>query len=110
MGITVKELKELDKNSYQIIDVRDQIEIAHGAIAGAVAINPEEIENSEKTDASKKLIICCSRGIASNEVAENLREKGFDAESLDGGYMAWLMDRMSEPQKQDKAKDVEQSL
>ncbi len=110
MGISVKELKELDKNSYQIIDVRDQIEIAHGAIAGAVVIKPEEIENSEKTDVSKKLIICCSRGIASNEVAENLREKGFDAESLDGGYMAWLMDRMSEPQKQDKAKDVEQSL
>ena len=110
MGISVKELKELDKNSYQIIDVRDQIEIDHGAIAGAVVIKPEEIENSEKTDVSKKLIICCSRGIASNEVAENLREKGFDAESLDGGYMAWLMDRMSEPQKQDKAKDVEQSL
>ena len=110
MGISVKELKELDKNSYQIIDVRDQIEIDHGAIAGAVVIKPEEIENSEKTDVSKKLIICCSRGIASNEVAENLREKGFDAESLDGGYMAWLMDRMSEPQKQDKAKDAEQSL
>ena len=110
MGISVKELKELDKNSYQIIDVRDQIEIDHGAIAGAVVIKPEEIENSEKTDVSKKLIICCSRGIASNEVAENLREKGFDAESLDGGYMAWIMDRMSEPQKQDKAKDAEQSL
>lgn len=44
------------------------------------------------------------------EVAENSREKGLDAESLDGGYIAWLMDRMSEPQKQDKSKDVEQSL
>ena len=110
MGISVKELKELDKNSYQIIDVRDQIEIAHGAIAGAVAIKPEEIENSEKTDVSKKLIICCSRGIVSNEVVENVREKGLDAESLDGGYIAWLMDRMNEPEEKNKAKDVEQSL
>lgn len=48
MGISVKELKGLDKSSYQIIDIRDQIEIAHGAIAGSIAIKPEEIENSEK--------------------------------------------------------------
>ena len=110
MGISVEEMKKMDESTYQIIDIRSQIEIAHGAIAGAVAIKPEEIENSEKTDVSKKLIICCSRGIVSNEVAENLREKGLDAESLDGGYIAWLMDRMSESQKQDKSKDVEQSL
>ena len=110
MGISVEELKKMDESTYQIIDIRSQTEIDHGAIAGAAAIKPEEIENSEKTDVSKKLIICCSRGIVSNEVAENLREKGLDAESLDGGYIAWLMDMMREPQKQDKAKDAEQSL
>lgn len=110
MGISVKELKELDESIYQIIDIRDQIEIAHGAIAGAIAIKPEEIENSEKIDVSKKLIICCSRGKFSNEVAEDLRQRGLNAESLDGGYIAWIMDIMSEPQEQSKAKDVEQSL
>lgn len=110
MGISVKELKELDESIYQIIDIRDQIEIAHGAIAGAIAIKPEEIENSEIIDVSKKLIICCSRGKFSNEVAEDLRQRGHNAESLDGGYIAWIMDIMSEPQEQSKAKDVEQSL
>lgn len=110
MSITVKELKELDESSYQIIDIRDQIEIAHGPIAGAIAIKPEEIENSEKIDVSKKLIICCSRGKFSVEAAEILKEKGFDAVSLEGGYIAWLMDKMSEPEEQNKAKDVEQSL
>ena len=110
MGISVKELKELDKSSYQIIDIRDQIEIAHGQIAGAIAIKPEEIKSSKKIDVSKKLIICCSRGKFSNEVAEDLRQRGLNAESLDGGYIAWIMDIMSEPQEQSKAKDVEQSL
>ena len=110
MGISVKELKKLNENNYQIIDIRDPIEISHGMIAGAVAIKPEEIEKSKKIDVSKKLIICCSKGKFSNEVAENLRQKGFQAENLDGGYLAWLMDRMSEPQNQNKAKDVEQSL
>ncbi len=110
MSITVKELKKLDKHMYQIIDIRDKTEIAHGAIEGAVAIKSEEIENSEKIDASKKLIICCSRGKFSVEVAEILKEKGFNAVSLEGGYIAWLMDKMSEPEEKDKAKNVEQSL
>ena len=110
MGISLKELKSMNESSYQLIDIRDEIEIAHGKITDAILLKPEEIENSENVDASKKLIICCSRGQVSIEVAENLREKGFDAESLEGGYIAWLMDIMSEPDKQIKAQDVEKSL
>ena len=110
MGISVNELKQLDKNAYQIIDVRDEMEISHGAIPGAVALSAEAIEGSEQIDPSKKLVICCSRGKFSVEVAEHLKELGFDAVSLDGGYIAWLMDIMSEPAEQNKAKDVELSL
>ena len=110
MGISVNELKQLDKNAYQIIDVRDEMEISHGAIPGAVALSAEAIEGSEQIDPSKKLVICCSRGKVSVEVAEHLKELGFDAVSLDGGYIAWLMDIMSEPAEQNKAKDVELSL
>lgn len=110
MGISLEELKNLDKDSYQIIDIRDKAEIGHGAIEGAVALSPEEIEHSEKIDSTKKLVICCSRGKYSIDVAEALREKGLDAVSLDGGYIAWLMDIMSEPEQQNKAGDVEQSL
>ena len=58
----------------------------------------------------KKLVICCSRGKFSVDVAETLREKGLDAVSLEGGYIAWLMDKMSEPEEQNKAEDVEKSL
>lgn len=110
MGISVKELKQLDKNAYQIIDIRDETEISHGAIPGAVVLPAEAIEGSEQIDPSKKLVICCSRGKFSVEVAEHLKEQGLDAVSLDGGYIAWLMDIMSEPAEQNKAKDVELSL
>ena len=110
MGISVNELKQLDKNAYQIIDIRDETEISHGAIPGAVVLPAEAIESSEQIDPSKKLVICCSRGKFSVEVAEHLKELGFDAVSLDGGYIAWLMDIMSEPAEQNKAKDVELSL
>lgn len=30
MEMTIQEVKQLDKNSYQIIDIRDDNEIAHG--------------------------------------------------------------------------------
>ena len=88
MSITLAELKELDQNNYQIIDIRDDIEVSHGAVPGAVVLRPEEIAASEETDRSKKLVICCSRGKNSVEVAEDLREQGFDAVSLEGGYSA----------------------
>ena len=31
-SISIKELKELDPSSYQIVDIRDAVEISHGAI------------------------------------------------------------------------------
>lgn len=109
-SISIKELKELDPSSYQIVDIRDAVEISHGAIPGALVMKTEEIETSDAIDRSKKTIICCSRGRFSVTAAEELQEKGWDAVSLEGGYIAWLMDVMSAPEEQDKAADVEKSL
>ena len=81
-SITIEELKQLPENSYQIIDIRDEIEISHGAVKGAVACKPEEILSNPDVDKAKKLVICCSRGINSKEVAENLTEEGLDAVRL----------------------------
>lgn len=116
MEMTIQEVKQLDKDSYQIIDIRDDNEIAHGAIPGAVALKVEEIAENPLVDKSKKLVICCSRGKYSVDVAEELSEKGIDAESLEGGYIAWLIDNMKQKEAAEKAgegsfaKDVEQSL
>lgn len=109
-SISIKELKELDPSSYQIVDIRDAVEISHGAIPGALVMKTEKIETSDAIDRSKKTIICCSRGRFSVAAAEELQEKGWDAVSLEGGYIAWLMDVMSAPEEQDKAADVEKSL
>lgn len=61
-SISIKELKELDPSSYQIVDIRDAVEISHGAIPGTLAMKTEEIETSDAIDRTKKMIICCSRG------------------------------------------------
>ena len=87
--MTIQEVKQLDKDSYQIIDIRDDNEIAHGAIPGAVALKVEEIAENPLVDKSKK---------------------GLDAVSLKGGYIAWLMDLMREDQEKDISADVEKSI
>ena len=116
MSISIAELKKLEKDSYELLDIRSEVEISHGAIPGAIAVKPEEIEKKLKNkelDPEKKQVICCSRGKISVEIAEEL-EEGYNAESLEGGYVAWLMDVMKEEmdknQNNEKAKEVEQSL
>ena len=73
----------------------------------------KKLKNKE-LDLEKKQVICCSRGKISVEIAEELEEEGYNAESLEGGYVAWLMDVMKEEmdkdQNNEKAKEVEQSL
>ena len=110
MSITIAELKNRNKDSYQLIDIRDAIEISHGAVPDAIAVPAEEIETSSEVDKDKLLVIFCARGVVSIDVAEHLKEKGYQAESLEGGYGAWLLDVMSKPEEQNKAKDVELSL
>ncbi len=110
MSVSIEQLKSMNADEYQLIDMRNESEIAHGEIPGAIVIQADEIENSELVDKSKKLIICCSRGQNSIEVAQNLVEKGYDAESLEGGYVAWLLDMMKQQEAEDISKDVEKSL
>ena len=116
MEITVQELRNLNQNSYQIIDMRDETEISHGSIPNAVHMSAEEIEKviENQTEGvfsrEKKLVICCARGRVSVDVAEALCESGYDAVSLQGGYIAWLLDTMKQQEADDICADVEQSI
>lgn len=110
MSITIEELNKLDKDTYQIIDIRDKEEVQKDEMPGAVYVPSDEIETSEKVDLSKKLIICCRIGKISIDVAEQLREKGIDAVSLEGGYTAWLLDSIKRKEAESISRDVEQSI
>ena len=110
MSITIEELNKLDKDTYQIIDIRDKEEVQKDEMSGAVYVPSDEIETSGKVDLSKKLIICCRIGKISIDVAERLREKGVDAVSLEGGYTAWLFDSIKRKEAESISRDVEQSI
>lgn len=110
MSISVKRMKKLLKDDYQIIDIRSAAEIAHGEIPGAVIVAPENVLDNKNIDYSKKLIICCARGEKSEETARLLQSEGYDAQSLEGGFVAWLLDKMSMTDENEKAFEVEKSL
>lgn len=110
MSITIEELNKLDKDTYQIIDIRDKEEVQKDEMPRAVYVPSDEIETSEKVALSKKLIICCRIGKISIDVAEQLREKGVDAVSLEGGYTAWLLDSIKRKEAESISRDVEQSI
>ena len=104
----------MNPETYQIVDIRGEQEVARGAIDGALHLDKDEISASPEVDKTKKLVICCSRGETSVGVAEKLCEEGFDAVSLQGGYTSWLLARFRQMEEQDaavdKAKEVERSL
>ena len=69
MEITAQELQKLNKDSYQLIDIRNEEEAAYGEMAGALRIPTEEIMQAVSgLDCTKKLVICCARGSGSQAI------------------------------------------
>ena len=77
-----------------IIDIRDELSFEYGHIDGAVNIPAEKLDKSDLPK-DKKLLICCKSGLISDTEAEKLRELGYDAENLEGGYYGWLREKLS---------------
>ncbi len=97
--ITVRQLAELEKDSCLLIDMRDSYSFEYGHIAGAVNVEQNELESETlpdiiKASVDKKLVIYCRVGVISRETALRLREKGYDALSLSGGYAEWLREKL----------------
>lgn len=125
MDITINELEQLMPDSYRLLDMRGDVEVGHGMIPGAIhmskdailekyqggLVKADEQEAQAREDlADKKLIIYCARGRISQELAEKLRDRGYDAFSLKGGYTAWLLEQMKNQQADEVCAQVEKSI
>ena len=111
MEITVNELREMEPGSVLLLDMRGELERSYGALPGSTPITEEELSADEPAfDRTKRLVLYCARGVASVEAAERLRERGYDACSLTGGYVAWLRDELSRQRADELCWQVEQGL
>ena len=110
MEITVEELGSLKQEQYHLVDIRSREEFEYGCIPGASFSSIEELFSNPPEEKDKKIIIYCSRGIISIDVAEKLTTMGYDAYSLEGGYYAWLLDDMTRKQNEEVCQEAEKSL
>ena len=109
MEISVEKLGELQPEDCVICDIRGERDRAYGFIPGSVGISAEELLASPPGD-GKKLIIYCARGVVSVDLADELCDRGLEAYSLEGGYIAWLRAEMRRRNDEELRERVEQSI
>jgi len=90
-----KARKLIATSGTQPIDIRDADSFSAGHIAGGVRVEEGDLD-SEFEDRSKDdpVIVVCQDGERSAQVAETLRERGFNAASIEGGMDAWSGDSL----------------
>lgn len=111
--VTFDEIKTWKSDSYAFLDVREESAVAYGKIPGAITIPLEELERKfSQLDIHKTQIVYCTKGIISVEAVTFLREKGYHAVSLKGGYYSFLAAKMNEEDKseQDRLERIEKSI
>ena len=110
--ITIEELKNIPKDSYELIDIRDDGLVLYGMIPGALHIPEEELlgDNCPKLGeipVEKKLIFYCEIGRRTRELEDIECLEGRECYSLEGGYVGYirsgLMDEEAIKEKQQKA-------
>ena len=89
--ILIEDLKNKDRDSFVIIDIRDEESFAYGHIPGAINIPQNQVlERVKNFRKDKEICVCCKVGLISKQIASSLQELGFVAYSLKGGYASFL--------------------
>lgn len=74
----------------QIVDVREDEEVAEGMIPGAIHIPLGQLSaRAGELDRERPVITVCRSGRRSAGAAEQLEAAGFDAATMGGGMVAW---------------------
>ncbi len=113
--ITYDELKELAEDSYVLIDIRDEDQVDHGVIPGAIHIQIEDLEASAELaeiSREKKLIFYCQVGRKTKEIDDTLEYlEGRDCYSLSEGYVGYVCSCINDQSdKEERRKRAEESI
>lgn len=107
MEITIQELKQIE--NYLLIDMRDKEQAQKNPMDGSIQLSQEEIEQTE-FDKTKPIVVVCAQGQLSIPVVAYLREKGYEAYSLQGGYISFVMEQLKQNRSDDFCRQVERSI
>jgi rhodanese-related sulfurtransferase len=74
----------------QVIDVREPDEWRAGHVEGAAHVPVDEVAHRlTELDPDATIVMICRSGARSAEMADLLREHGYDAHNMSGGMQAW---------------------
>jgi NADPH-dependent 2,4-dienoyl-CoA reductase/sulfur reductase-like enzyme/rhodanese-related sulfurtransferase len=83
------EIDEYAKNGYVLLDVRTPEECARGTIPNFLNIPIDEIRARHHEIKSNKVLVTCQVGQRGHTATMLLKNLGFEAVNLDGGYLLW---------------------
>ena len=83
------EIDEYAKNGYVLLDVRTPEECARGTIPNFLNIPVDEIRARHHEIKSNKVLVTCQVGQRGHTATMLLKNLGFEAVNLDGGYLLW---------------------
>lgn len=107
--ITLDEIIKKNAESYLLVDIRDESAFAYGNIPNSVNI-PLNVLEKRELPKDKEIYVCCRVGDISLDAAEKLRDRGYSAYSVKGGYVEWLRRNIAKQQTSDIAQTVEDSI
>jgi NADPH-dependent 2,4-dienoyl-CoA reductase/sulfur reductase-like enzyme/rhodanese-related sulfurtransferase len=84
------EIDQYRENGYELLDVRSVEECGRGIIPGAINIPVDEIRARHSELTNKNLLVNCQVGLRGHTGSMLLKEFGFNAVNLDGGYLTWI--------------------
>ncbi len=83
------QIDEFTDRGFQLIDVRTASEYAAGNIPGAMSMPVDEIRARIAELTNKDVLVNCQVGQRGHTATMLLKELGFNAVNLDGGYLTW---------------------
>jgi len=83
------ETQKYREAGYQLIDVRTPSEYGNGFIPGAINIPVDEIRGRVSEIKKEPILVNCQVGQRGHTATMLLKELGFDATNLDGGYLTY---------------------
>ncbi len=83
------QVEEFRSKGYELIDVRTEAEFDRGTIPGAINMPVDSIRERKSELTNKNLLVTCQVGQRGHTASLLLKELGFNAVNLDGGYLLW---------------------
>ena len=83
------QIEEYREKGFELLDVRTPSEFAAGSIPGARSMPVDEIRNRVTELKNRNILVNCQVGQRGHTASMLLKELGFNAVNLDGGYLTW---------------------